>query len=374
LLTSLDMRHSRSELYSARMSSDETIFVTGFPGFIASRLLRRLARGSGRYLLLVQPAFAERARDELLSIAAEVGKSPSDFIVLEGDITQPDLGLSPLDLDRARSETTMIFHLAAIYDLAVAQETGMRVNVEGTRNVNQFARSLLRLRHYHYVSTCYVAGKRTGIIYENELAHTAEFRNFYEETKYLAEVEVDQLKSEMPITIHRPSVVCGDSKTGETVKYDGIYYLIRYILKWPALISALNIGNSVVSLNLVPVDFVVDAMSALARDPLAIGKTVQLADPNPLSTRQLFNEIARQLAGREAFATVPANLVESSLMLSVSPRMSGLPHSAVPYFFLKQTYDTAQATELLAPHGIACPPFPSYVGTIVDYAARHPVL
>lgn len=363
-----------SELYSARMPSDETIFITGFPGFIASRLLRRLARGSGRYLLLVQPAFAARAHDELVSIAAEAGKSLTDFVVLEGDITQPDLGLSPLDLDRARSETTMIFHLAAIYDLAVAQESGMRVNLEGTRNLNQFARSLSRLRHYHYVSTCYVAGKRTGIIYENELEHTAGFRNFYEETKYLAEVEVDQLKSEMPITIHRPSVVCGDSRTGETVKYDGIYYLIRYILKWPALISALNIGNSVVSLNLVPVDFVVDAMSALARDPLAIGKTVQLADPNPLSTRQLFNEIARQLAGREAFATVPANLVESSLMLSVSPRMSGLPHSAVPYFFLKQTYDTAQATRLLAPHGIACPPFPSYVGTIVDYAVRHPVL
>ena len=167
--------------------------------------------------------------------------------------------------DRARSETTTVFHLAAIYDLAVAQELGMRVNVEGTRNVNLFARSLSRLRHYHYVSTCYVAGKRTGIIYEHELEHTAGFRNFYEETKYLAEVEVDQLKSEMPITIHRPSVVCGDSETGETVKYDGIYYLIRYILKWPALISALNIGNSVVSLNLVPVDFVVNAMAAFGQ-------------------------------------------------------------------------------------------------------------
>lgn len=369
-----DMRHSKTELYSARMLADETIFVTGFPGFIATRLLRRMAREGGRYLLLVQPVLAERAHAELKIIATEAGKPLSDFAVMEGDITQPDLGLSPLDLDRARSETTTIFHLAAIYDLAVAQELGVRVNVEGTRNVNQFARSLSRLCHYHYVSTCYVAGKRTGVIYENELHHTTGFRNFYEETKYLAEIEVDQLKSEMPITIHRPSVVCGDSETGETVKYDGIYYLIRYILKWPALISALNIGNSVVSLNLVPVDFVVNAMAALARDPQAIGKTVQLADPNPLSTQQLFNEIARKLAGREALATVPPSLVESSLMLSVSPRMSGLPHSAVPYFFLKQTYDTTQATQLLAPHGISCPPFPSYVGTIVDYAARHPVL
>ncbi len=356
------------------MLADETIFVTGFPGFIASRLLRRLAQEGGRYLLLVQPTLAERAHAELKSIAAESGKPVSDFMLLEGDITEADLGLSSHTLERARAETTTIFHLAAVYDLAVARELAMSVNVEGTRNVNQFALSLPRLRHYHYVSTCYVAGKRTGIIYENELRHSAGFRNFYEETKHLAEVEVDRLKPELPITIHRPSVVCGDSETGETVKYDGIYYLIRYILKWPALLSALNIGNSVVSLNLVPVDFVVNAMAALVRDPLAIGQTLQLADPNPLSTRELFNEISRTLAGREALATVPASLVESSLMLSVSPKLSGLPHSAVPYFFLKQTYDTTRATQLLAPRGISCPPFPSYVGAIVDYAARHPLL
>lgn len=356
------------------MSKEETVFLTGFPGFIASRLLRRLAREGGRYLLLVQPAFAERASDELRGIAQNAGKSLSNFAILRGDITQPDLGLSQVDLERARAETTNIFHLAAIYDLAVAREIGMLVNVEGTRNVNKFASSLPRLRHYHYVSTCYVAGKRTGIIYENELRHSAGFRNYYEETKYLAEVEVEELKSELPITIHRPSVVCGDSETGETVKYDGIYYLIRYLLKSPSLLSALNIGNSAVSLNLVPVDFVVNAMAALARDSLAIGKTVQLADPNPLTTRELFNAIARTLAGREALATLPASLVESSLMLSISPRISGLPHTAVPYFFLKQTYDTAQARALLASRGIFCPPFQSYAGAIVDYAARHPAL
>jgi thioester reductase-like protein len=323
---------------------------------------------------LCSPHFAERAEAELKSVAKETGRSASDFVILPGDITGANLGMSQADLERARAETTTIFHLAAIYDLAVAREPALRVNVEGTRNVNQFARSIARLAHYHYVSTCYVAGKRTGVIYENELEHTAGFRNYYEETKYLAEVEVDALKADLPITIHRPSVVCGDSETGETVKYDGIYYLIRYLLKWPFGLSVINIGNSVVSLNLVPVDFVVNAMAALAREPLAISKTIQLADPNPLTTQELFNEIAQKLAGRRALVTFPASLVESSLMLSLSPKMSGLPHSAVPYFFLKQTYDTAQATELLAPHGISCPPFTSYAGAIVDYAARHPAL
>ena len=200
---------------------------------------------------------------------------------MPGDITEPNLGLSAADLEIARSQSTHVFHLAAIYDLAVARDLALRVNVEGTRNVNQFARSLPQLRHYHYVSTCYVAGKRTGRILENELRHDAGFRNYYEETKYLAELEVEALKSELPVTIHRPAVVCGDSQTGETAKYDGIYYLIRYLLKWPSVLSAFNIGNSEVALNLVPVDFVVEAMSALARDPRAIGKTLQLADPIP---------------------------------------------------------------------------------------------
>jgi thioester reductase-like protein len=356
------------------MQTEETVFMTGFPGFIASRLLRRLAREGGRFLLLVQPAFVERAQEELENIAVNAGRSVSDFALLQGDITQPDLGLSPADLETARSQSTVLFHLAAIYDLAVARDVAMRVNVEGTRNVNQFAVSLPHLRHYHYVSTCYVAGKRQGVIYEHELQHDAGFRNYYEETKYLAETEVDNLKSDLPITIHRPAVVCGDSRTGETAKYDGIYYLIHYLLKWPSLLSIFNIGNIDVSLNLVPVDFVVEAMSELARDPLSVGKTVQLADPNPLTTRELFNTIAQSIAGKEARFTLPASIVQTSLMLPLAPKITDLPHSAVPYFFLKQTYDTAQATKLLAPHGISCPPFESYVKTIADYAARHPVL
>jgi nucleoside-diphosphate-sugar epimerase len=356
------------------MSADETVFLTGFPGFIASRLLRRLAKEGGRFLLLVQPAFAGRAQKELLSIAEHAGRSLSDFALLPGDITQPDLGMSPPDLEAARSQSTTLFHLAAIYDLAVARDVGLCVNVDGTHNVNNFAGSLPHLRHYHYVSTCYVAGKRTGRILENELRHEAGFRNYYEETKYLAELEVETLKRELPITIHRPSVVCGDSRSGETAKYDGVYYLIHYLLKWPSVLSVFNIGNSDVALNLVPVDFVVEAMATLAEDPHSVGKTVQLADPEPLTTRELFNTIARCIGGRESRVTVPASLVETSLMLPLAPRITGLPHSAVPYFFLKQTHDTTQASALLKPHGISCPPFESYAAAIVDYAARHPVL
>jgi hypothetical protein len=129
-----------------------------------------------------------------------------------------------------------------------------------------------------------------------------------------------------------------------------------------------------VSLNLVPVEFVVDAMAALAFDERAIGKTLQLADPAPLTTNQLFNAIAESIASHHSRITAPARLVRFFLMLPPSPKITGLPHSAVPYFFVRQLYDSSQAQQLLAPHGIYCPPFASYVDKIVNYARQHPVL
>ena len=246
------------------MGLDETIFVTGFPGFLATRLVRRLAAEGARFILLTQPVFEALACETTLEIARESGVSLENFQILNGDITKPDLGVAADKLERARQETSTIFHLAAIYDLAVAQDVAATVNVEGTMNMNQFAKSVQSLRRYHYVSTCYVAGKRQGLIKETELHHESGFRNHYEQTKYLAEISVDTLKSDLPVTIHRPAVVCGDSRTGETAKYDGIYYLIHYLRKWPVGLTLLNIGNPRVSLNLVPVDYVIESMVALA--------------------------------------------------------------------------------------------------------------
>ena len=364
------------------MSNSETLFITGFPGFIANRLLERLLRSlpgnfagaDCRFILLVQPALAARAKDEIASLAQVSGKPIDNFQLVEGDISQPGLGLTAENAALAREQTTRVFHLAAVYDLAVERELALRVNVGGTRNVLEFARSMPNLRHFHHVSTCYVAGKREGVILETELRHDAGYRNFYEESKYLSELEVDRLKNELPITIHRPAVVCGDSRTGETAKYDGVYYLIHYLLRWPNLLSLINIGNHEVSLNLVPVDFVVDGIAALAFDERAIGKTVQLADPSPLTTNQLFNAIARSINGGHSRITAPTKWVRFFLMLPPSPSITGLPHHAVPYFFVKQIYDSSQAQELLAPHGIRCPPFESYVTTVVDFARKNPTL
>lgn len=356
------------------MVQKSIIFLTGFPGFIATRLVSCLANDETRFLLLVQSKFKAPAEAAINRIADETRTPLANFEIFDGDITHFDLGLSNDDSERIRRETTHIAHLAAVYDLGVAKDLAMRVNLEGTRNINRFARQVKNLHRYDYVSTCYVAGNREGLIYENELVHAAGFRNFYEQTKYLAELEVENLKPELPVCIHRPSVVCGDSVTGETAKYDGIYYLIHYLRMRPELLSFVNIGNQRVRLNLVPVDFVVNSIATLMRDDASINCTLQLADPAPLTTRELFDCIARALSGHSSFIQLPPTLVQTSLKLPLSEVLTKMPRVAVPYFFLEQTYDIAHARRLLQPHGIACPSFDSYVANLINYVAAHPKL
>ncbi|HEY2847254.1 MAG TPA: SDR family oxidoreductase [Pyrinomonadaceae bacterium] len=352
----------------------ESILLTGFPGFIASRLVERLAHPQTQFFLLVEPRFVEKAIEEVELVAEEQGVPLESFVIVEGDITRPNLGIASEDLDVIRAETTQIFHLAAVYDLAVEQDLATRVNLDGTKNVNALALSITNLRRYNYISTCYVAGKRTGRIRETELEHEAGFRNHYEETKYLAEREVERLKSQLPVTIFRPSVVVGDSETGETSKYDGIYYLIQYLRKAPSVLRLVNVGNDKVHLNLVPVDFVVDAIAALSNDTATIGKTLQIADPSPLTTAELFDTIAKELTGRKSEFGPPTRLVEWFLRTKLSPPITGLPDYGVPYFFIEQTYDTSLASNALKPYDISCPPFTSYVSNLLDFVDEFPTL
>lgn len=352
------------------MSAKTTVFLTGFPGFIASRLVARLATPDTRFFLLVQAPLVESAKESILKIVAENSLDPENFEIAVGDITEPDLGMSYEDVTRVIEETTDVYHLAAVYDLAVAAGPARLVNVEGTRNVNDLVRKVRNLRRYNYVSTCYVAGRRTGIILESELEHDAGFRNHYEETKYLAELEVEKLKAELPVTIFRPSVVVGDSKSGETPKFDGIYAVILYLMRFPSLLRLVNVGNDAVRLNLVPVDFVVEAIAALANDVAATGKTIAVADPNPQTTAEIFDAAARAVSGKHSAIKPPAALIEFCLSLPFSPVLTGLPHVGVPYFFIEQSYDTSVSESLLRRHGISCPRFSDYVPNIVEFVRR----
>ena len=127
-----------------------------------------------------------------------------------------------------------VWHLAAVYDLAVPEEIARRVNVQGTANVIEFARSRKEFTRLQYVSTCYVSGDYDGEFPEDEIDLGQGFLNHYESTKFEAEVLVRRaIRAGLPATIYRPGIVVGDSVTGETQKYDGPYFYATYIQRHP---------------------------------------------------------------------------------------------------------------------------------------------
>ena len=350
-------------------------FFTGFPGFLCSELLPRvLARApSARAICLVQPRYSEIALTRLRELERATPSLRGRIDLRAGDITQSDLGIaatSPL-----RSDVGHIWHLAAIYDLSVDRMRGMKVNVEGTRNVLDFARTCGQLRRVHYVSTCFVSGRHPGVFRESDLESGQAFNNAYEETKHLAEVEVRaRMRAGLPAAIYRPAIVVGDSRSGATQKFDGPYFAMQWLLRQPRFAVMPVIGDPrATEFNVVPRDFVVDAMAHIAARDDAAGRTYQLADPHPLTVDRLLDVLAT--ATRRRVMRLPLPLGAAKWAIDHLPgvnRTLRIPSSAVDYFVHPARYDTTNTQGALAGSGISCPPFESYVRQLVAFAEAHP--
>ena len=200
-------------------------------------------------------------------------------------------------------------------------EIAQRVNVDGTGNVVELCAAAENLERHVYISTAYVAGRRTGTVYEHELVLGQDFKNHYESTKFQAEVWVRESMSQVPTTILRPAIVVGDSKTGETQKFDGPYFILRVIAEAARLSQPpLNFGRSDAPFNAVPVDYVVEAIAAAASDPAASGETLHLVDTDPLSARELTEALSMAYSGRAPRGRLAPSMVSNSMRL---PAMRG---------------------------------------------------
>ena len=345
------------------------VFFTGFPGFIGTRVVAKLLRADAdqRVAVLVESKMADRAREAASRLDGQRVE------ILEGDISDRRLGLSDEQLGRLREEVTIAYHLAAIYDLAVPLEIAQRVNVEGTGNVLKFCASCERFQRLHYVSTAYVAGDRTGVVYEHELAFGQGFKNHYESTKFQAELWVREAMDDVPVTIYRPAIVVGDSKTGETQKFDGPYYMLRTIARTMRMGGRIpQFGASAAPFNVVPVDFVVDALTAAAADEASVGETLHLVDPDPISSLELMKTLSRAYADREPSYKLPSKAVELSLRSKTVRRaFSGAPPESIVYLNHPVRFDTRRASDLLARHGLRCPRFEEYVEPVVGFFKTH---
>jgi len=344
-----------------------SVLFTGFPGFIGARLLPRLLEltPSETYVCLVQDRFLDLARRELATIEERQPAARGRLPIAVGDITRPGLALSADDAARLRRELTAAYHLAAVYDLAVSRELGMRINVEGTRNVLALIADARNFERLHYVSTAYVSGSATGIFRERDLDVGQGFKNHYEETKFLAEVEV--VRSGVPAAIYRPSVVVGDSRTGETGKFDGPYFTLSAMEKTPSPGVFLRIGTGRNPANLVPVDFVVEGMARLSAQRGTPARTYHLTDPQPLPVIEVERIFARALGKSFVYVPVPKRVAKAFFGVGPVQRHFGMPVQSLDYFDHPLCFDTTEASRALGALGLSCPRLPDYAGRPVAF-------
>jgi thioester reductase-like protein len=347
-----------------------TILFTGFPGFIGARLIPLLLEQDpeATVVALVEPRMVPKATQ----VAQALGTGDR-LVIQAGDITAPALGLDEATYRRLAAETVAVHHLAAIYDLAVPLSIAERVNVEGTQGVIDFCRACERLERHNYVSTAYVAGLRGGTVLEADLWAGQSFKNHYESTKFAAEVLVRASMDEIPTTIYRPGIVVGDSRTGVTQKFDGPYYLLRTIQAAVGRHTPIvQPGAMTAPFNVVPVDFVIDAIVTGARDPDFAGETLHLVDPDPISASELYTQLCRAYAGKDPAFRLPWGLIDQSLRLgAVRHLLGGTPRESLVYLNHQVRYDTSRATELLGRHGVRCPPASTYVGPMTEFFRAH---
>jgi len=249
--------------------------------------------------------------------------------------------------------------------------------VEGTRHVLDLAARCPDLGRLHHVSTCYVSGRYAGVFGEEDLEKDQTFNNFYEETKFLAEVEVRQAaRAGLPTTVYRPAIVVGDSRTGETQKYDGPYFIIRWVLRqpWTAIVPVVGDPDAT-RVNLVPSNFVLDAIVHLSALPHARGRTYQLADPDPLTVSEMLSVIERATGKKVQTVPVPRRTVKWAIdRVPGVFSLTGVPSAAVDYFAHPTHYATHQASTDLAGSGVTVPAFATYANRLVHYMREHPKL
>ncbi|MFD2446951.1 SDR family oxidoreductase [Bacillus sp. CGMCC 1.16607] len=351
-----------------------TYFFTGFPGFLATSLIKKIIHDQyeiDHIYLLVLPNQAQKALEEIGKIVKEEGISVEMFTVIKGDITKPHLDIQPGLNESLHNKATHIFHLAAIYDLAVPKDIAYKVNVMGTKNVNEWVLNCQKIKRYIYFSTSYVAGTREGRILESQLEMNQSFKNHYERTKCEAEVLVQSLKDKVPTTIIRPGIVVGNSRTGETIKFDGPYFILNFFdrLKFLPILPYLGQGRA--KGNFVPVDYIFNATVYLGHAEVGIGKTYQLTDPKPYSAKEVYRMLMKEYLGKEPIGMIPLSFAKWFLSFSVFRKWVKVEKEALDYFTCLAEYDCTQTEHDLRGSGITCPDFKEIIPPMVDYYRKH---
>lgn len=339
--------------------------VTGFPLFVARRVAESILsrEGEANLVLLVQ----ERHADEASGFLAQLAPATRERVrVLIGDVSDMHLGLSTGEYRELAQGCTDVLHAAEWSRLSERAQLE-RVNVEGTRAVLDLAADCRKLRRFTHFSTVFVAGDRVGVVAEDELSAGQAFRNAYEETKFEAELLVRRAMGQLPSTVLRPSIVIGDSRTGEIDRFDGPYAIAILLVTSPLAVPLPLPGDGVAPLNVVPVDFVAAASLAIHHDPRAVGRTFHIVDPNPSSSRRLYELVAQRSGKKLPRMSLGYKLTDALLKLPGLERLTREQRMAIAYVNHLSFFGSRNTLELLDGTGIRCPPIEGYLDQLIEY-------
>ena len=357
-------------------------FVTGGTGFLGRYLIGNLIKRKGTIHVLVR----KESLKKFDALAKKQGWDPKRVIAVAGDMTAPKCGLTAAQIRNLTGKVQHFFHLAAIYDLTASAESQRAANIDGTQHALDLA-AALKVGCFHHTSSIAAAGLYPGVFREDMFEEAEGLDDPYLRTKHDSEGLV-RAEKRIKWRIYRPGMVVGHSQTGEMDKIDGPYYFFTFLKKLremlPPWMPTLGIEGG--RINVVPVDFVVDAMDHIAHKPKLDGHCFHLTDPEPMRVGEVLNTFARAGHAPEMtmridarmFAFVPGgirmavgNLPPVKRFIGMLLRDFKIPKETLKFITYPTRFDNRETERALKGSGIKVPALDTYAWRLWDYWERH---
>ena len=358
-------------------------FVTGATGFIGKRLVKKLLerKGSTVYFLLRKESASKAA-----ALREYWGVSAARAVAVHGDLTGKKLGVSADDIKKLKGGVDHFYHLAAVYDLSADEDSQIAVNIDGTRNTIEFAKAI-EAAHFHHVSSIAAAGLYEGVFREDMFEEAENYEHPYFRTKHESE-KIVRHECKVPWTVFRPAMVVGDSTTGEMDKIDGPYYFFKLIQRMRQLLPPWmpSVGLEGGRVNIVPVDFVVNALDHISHKPAISKKCFHLVDPMGYRVGDVLDIFSRAahapkmniFVNAALLGFIPKSVKKGLMTLAPVRRVRsavmkdlGVPEDMMAFVNYPTRFDSREMTAALKGSSIECPNLRDYAWRLWDYWERH---